>query len=114
MSASWFKDAFGFAESGSYHSNRAKFSLTPDLHLKCYANGKKLFVGRFSTPSVAEMRRQLKILASDVPQDKSGGIRFDHLADPVGVQSLIADPRNAGAFFQAASQFNCLEVRNSH
>merc|ERR1711871_474198 len=39
-----------------------------------------------------------------------GGLRFEHLASATGVRSLILDPANAGAVFQAASQFNCLEM----
>ena len=38
------------------------------------------------------------------------GPRFRHLATPVGVEPLILDPANAGAVFQAASQFNALEM----
>ena len=37
-------------------------------------------------------------------------MRFKHLPTPTGVEPLILDKRNAGAVFQAASQFNALEM----
>ena len=46
------------------------------------------------------------------PDSASAGrsLKFRHLATPVGVEPLILDPTNAGAVFQAASQFNALEM----
>ena len=41
---------------------------------------------------------------------ETGGLRFKHLPTPTGVEPLILDPQNAGAVFQAASQFNALEM----
>eukprot|EP00966_Prymnesium_polylepis_P127746 2953673-Prymnesium_polylepis.1 len=40
----------------------------------------------------------------------SAGLVFRHLPAPAGVEPLICDPANGGAVFQAASQFNCLEM----
>jgi hypothetical protein len=62
-----------------------------------------MYVGPFETPSVAELRERLQAAAGNSGNRDAGtgdGLRFQHLADPVGVQSLIADPRNADAVFQ--------------
>jgi hypothetical protein len=60
-------------------------------------------VGRWSTPSLAELRAELG-------DGETGGLRFKHLPCPTGVEPLILGERNAGAVFQAASQFNALEM----
>ena len=70
---------------------------------------KKLFVGRFECPSLADLRE----IISRPPVPKGGGLSFEHLAAPGGVGPLHYDARNAGAVFQSASQFNCLEMQNS-
>ena len=67
-----------------------------------------MFVGEFETPSLSELLAQCP--GSEPGSSVELGLAFEHVADPVGVVSLIADPRNAGAVFQAASQFNCLEM----
>ena len=61
-------------------------------------------VGPRSTPSVRELRERCE----NVPE--LGGITFIHIADPVGIVPIICNPENAGAVFQAASQFNALEM----
>jgi len=102
------------AATASYAKNRARFALSPDLYLLCDSaapHAQRMYVGPWETPSVAELRERVQ--AAGEGRDAGAGapgLRFQHLADPVGVQSLIADPQNADAVFQAASQFNCLEM----
>ena len=107
---SWFTELFGFREGSNFAENRAAFQLTPDRFLLCKsapAQSARMYVGPFETPTLAELRERYPCRGSahEAPQ---GGLRFQHLPGPGGVSSLIADPDNAGAVFQAASQFNCL------
>ena len=103
-STAWFEELFGFREGGSYRENRAHFRM--DGEVLCVDGAPKFkrhFVGRWSTPSLAELRAELG-------DGETGGLRFKHLPTPTGVEPLILDPQNAGAVFQAASQFNALEM----
>eukprot|EP00802_Teleaulax_amphioxeia_P016791 Tamp_16920.p1 GENE.Tamp_16920~~Tamp_16920.p1 ORF type:complete len:467 (-),score=60.03 Tamp_16920:26-1393(-) len=109
---SWFAELFGFREGSNFAENRAAFQLTPDRFLLCKsapAQSARMYVGPFETPTLAELRERYPCRGSahEAPQ---GGLLFQHLPGPGGVSSLIADPDNAGAVFQAASQFNCLEM----
>ena len=100
----WFEELFGFREGSSYRENRAHFRMEGEV--LCVDGAPKYkthFVGRWSTPSVAELRAELG-------DGETGGLRFKHLPTPTGVEPLILDERNAGAVFQAASQFNALEM----
>ena len=102
-STAWFEELFGFREGGSYRENRSKFRMEGDVLVVDGAPKYKThFVGRWSTPSLAELRAELG--------EQSGGLRFKHLPTPTGVEPLILDPENADAVFQAASQFNALEM----
>lgn len=98
---SWFKSEFGFKER-AYDETRALFSTEGD-ELVC--GTKRWHIGPFECPSVEEMRSRVAITDES---DSCGGIRFEHVSGDV--TSLILDERNAGAVFQAASQFNCLEM----
>ena len=102
------------AAAASYAKNRARFALSPDNYLLCESaapHAQRMYVGPWETPSLAELRERLQAGAGTTRAAAGErGLRFQHLADPVGVQSLIADPQNADAVFQAASQFNCLEM----
>ena len=103
-STRWFEELFGFREGGSYRENRAHFRM--DGEVLCVDGAPKYkqhFVGRWSTPSLAELRAELT-------RSPEGGLRFKHLPTPTGVEPLILNPENAGAVFQAASQFNALEM----
>jgi len=103
--AKWFFELFGFVETRDFAQNRAMFSMK-DGWLLCNAPKApypKMFVGKFETPSVAELTKMAK--------PSRGGLRFQHM--PVtggGVVDIIANPSNAGAVFQVASQFNALEM----
>ena len=107
---SWFKAHYGFTEkSGQFRDNRREFTLTDSQHLVCNkapGEGKKQYVGLFTTPSVYELKRLLsaRALAS------SDLLTFRHRAVSGGVVELIMNRENEGAVFQAASQFNCLEM----
>lgn len=62
---------------------------------------------------MSELRERIAPLIEELrtrPPPASAGLRFQHLPTPTGVGPLIEDPANAGAVFQAASQFNCLEM----
>lgn len=105
----WFKELFGFEEGNSYSKNQAHFRMEDDEILVCELSPfPRQHVGQFETPSVKELRERL--LCSDRGAASTSGLRFEHLAAPVGVVPLIMDPVNTGAVFQAASQFNCLEM----
>ena len=129
MPPPWFAELFGFREGPSYTANRKRFAMSSDGWLACdsapeASGGRRMFVGPFETPSLAELLSRCQGEGEgegEGEEDGNGGdegagdewsrgLRFEHLADPVGVVALIADPRNAGAVFQAASQFNCLEM----
>ena len=66
------------------------------------------------TMSVKELRQAAReAKAREGKQAKEtantgGGLRFANITGDV--KTMIADPQNAGALFQAASQFNCLEM----
>ena len=128
----WFEDYFGFTEGSSYSANRDEFKMEGE-HLVC---GKSRFprqyVGPFSCPSLRELKELNTVIGED-PTDprvqavfgevdtsstgsrpmhtrKMGPLTFRHEAHPVGVEPLFFSPQNTGAVFQAASQFNALEV----
>ena len=106
----WFRELFGFEESNSYSKNQAHFKMDGEV-LVCEtaptAAAKRMYVGPWSTSSVSELREQC---AAGSAMDTLGGLTFKHVAAPVGVVPLISSPDNAGAVFQAASQFNALEM----
>ena len=105
-STAWFEELFGFREGGSYRENRAHFRMEGEvLCVDGAPKFKQHFVGRWSTPSLAELRAELA-----PTRFAECGLRFKHLPAPTGVEPLILDERNAGAVFQAASQFNALEM----
>lgn len=123
----WFRDLFGFEEGARYDENRAAFHVTPDGFLVTESApplSRRMYLGDFGTPSLAKLRALVAEMPSVTPSvdrdgdasvendktNKGGGLSFAHLADPVGIASLVRDPKHAGAVFQAASQFNCLEM----
>ena len=107
--AVWFHDLFGFDESSTWGENVNHFQMDGDtLVCRTAPQFPRQFVGRFECPSVAELRGKLAAAQGAAPP--SAGLSFAHLAAPAGVGPLHYEPRNAGAVFQAASQFNCLEM----
>lgn len=99
MARSWFRELYGFDERGSFEDTRAMFHMEGDELICPTSPFPRQFVGSFETPSVAELRQHLEDFSST-----AGSLRFQHLATPTGIQSIILDPVNAGAVFQAASQ----------
>lgn len=102
----WFEQLFGFTE-GSWAHTQQQFRVSPagpsqsGDELVSLANQRRFAIGQFSTPSIADLQSACK----DLPR---GRLRLRHAV--IGdVLALHGDPANAGALFQVASQFNCLE-----
>ena len=95
----WFETLFGFRET-TYAETQARFSAS-GITLRSEANGREFGIGAFDTPTLEELRVAAR-------GKRPGRLRVTHEA--VGdVLTLHARPENAGALFQVASQFNCLE-----
>lgn len=135
---SWFGQTFGFEERrvrnrntvASYEYVKTHFELEDDGNvLKSLANGRKFYIGPFGTPTLDELDcrlykashthnfntsshqngKETESTKSDVCSDNTGSLlQFKHLIGDV--QEFHMDPNNEGAVFQAASQFNCLEM----
>jgi len=95
---SWFTDLVGFPETDA-ESVRAQLDHD-GARLTSRVNGGSWACGTLSTPSLAELRQ--------TPIDRSGPVTLRELVG--NVQALHCDPAHAGALFQAASQFNLLEM----
>ncbi len=96
----FFEDLLGFTETTGDEIRR---QLKLDgRRLISRVNGCSFEVGTLTTPSLTEFRA-CKLLSD-------GRLRVREVVDDV--QHLHADPANAGAFFQVASQFNLLEMVN--
>lgn len=117
--STWFSRVFGFQECKDFAKTREYFSLEDGGSvLFCKANKRRFRVGPFDVLSVSELRaRALELKkAFDEARTKAGdassgplpGLRFANQAGDV--RDLHRDPNNAGAVFQVASQFNCLEM----
>jgi len=112
---SWFFDAFGFNErakdSTTFKEVRKQFELIvpPEdknrTTLFSKANERTFAVGHFETPSVQELHQKY----NEIEQlSSTGGLTYENITGDV--RSLLLNSNNAGAVFQAASQFNCLEM----
>ena len=99
----WFEKLTGFQEE-SPEQVHANLEIKGN-RLTSKANGRSFIWGRLEIPSLAELRQQL-----DAVQLPEGGPSLQELV--ADVQQLHADPDNAWALFQAASQFNLLEMVN--
>jgi hypothetical protein len=109
----WFRDLFGFDESSTWEDNVNHFHydhIRGALVCRTAPQFPRQHIGRFECPSVAELRS--KLAAAQGAAAPSASLSFAHLAAPAGVGPLHREPSNAGAVFQAASQFNCLEMTN--
>ena len=110
----WFSHLFGFSE---HTQRREVFSALTDISkfieiaeaadggrvMKSTINGHEYAVGTFACPSLAELRDDPDVSAAR----GKGTLRLSVQSGDVA--EFHADPRNARATFQAASQFNCLE-----
>ena len=96
----WFQRITGIEEQ-SPEQVRDQLSLDGDC-IVC-PDGKRIAFGRLETPQLSELRKAIADLKEESRSSTLGEIVGD-------VRGLHADPANAGAFFQVASQFNLLEM----
>lgn len=100
----WFEDLMGFAER-SPEQVRARIDVDGE-YLVSKANGRRIRCGRLSMPSLGELRQRMAVTDAAHRLEPPSEVE-----EVVGdVRSLHLDPHNAGAWFQAASQFNLLEM----
>ena len=95
----WFEELFGFAEGSPDLVRETLVVQGPWIESR--ANRRRFHAGRLGHDTLGGMRgRQAR--------GRAGRLR---LSEVVGdVRALHADPANAGAVFQVASQFNLLEM----
>lgn len=109
LSELWFRDVFGFAEKKGFNTNRGRFLLHEKPEgghtLESHANGAVFDLGVFEYPSLSELRARL---APKPEGEPLGALTFGNIVGDVG--ELHRDHEQAGAVFQVASQFNCLEM----
>lgn len=97
----WFKNLFGFDEiSPEFVRNNI---LVEGTNIISKVNGKSFQFGFLEIPTLSELREK----ASSVEPTIGRLMLREIVAD---VQKLHADPTNENALFQAASQFNLLEM----
>lgn len=103
----WFEDTFGFQE---YNEETVRKNLSyKDGVITSQANGKSFHCGEFElvTNERLKMKYELREKRADDAYWTAGELTFCNItADP---RELHLDPDNAGAVFQVASLFNCLE-----
>jgi hypothetical protein len=97
MPMTWFSDLTGLANDRIY-TVQAGIRVEGEV-LLCLANGRRLVAGRLSTPALG-----------DLPPPPQGLDRITVTEVVADIRALHADPANAGAVFQVASQFNLLEM----
>lgn len=97
----WFERLTGFAEKSPEQVRELLRMEDNWLHSK--VNGQRWYCGEFRSPLLHQLRMGKQPSADDLPRLR---VR-ERVAD---VQQLHADPDNAGAIFQVASQFNMLEM----
>lgn len=95
----WFEELMGFPESSpeNVHENithEGKFLVSR-------VNGRRVRCGSLTVPSLDELRRR-------IGENTGGRPSASEVVGDVG--ALHRDPQNGGALFQAASQFNLLEM----
>jgi hypothetical protein len=109
---SWFKDLFGFVDGPTtdpeyFASHKKKFTYNRDEGILALADQPTTTwqAGKFETPSLATLRTASKktLLHNSKPTQTT--VTFV----PGDVAVLHGAPAYAGAVFQAASRFNCLE-----
>ena len=96
----WFEELTGIDEQSP---EQVRESLSIDDKFIVCPSGKRISFGQFETPKLAELR--------DLVDRLRIRSRPSTIREVVGdVRQLHADPTNAYAFFQVASQFNLLEM----
>ena len=96
----WFQQLTGLTEE-SPAQVRSQLKVEGE-HLLC-PNGTRLVYGRLETPSLGELRARVEAQPPPAGELKLGEVVGD-------VRQLHANPANAQALFQVASQFNLLEM----
>jgi len=100
-SGDWFARLTGFAE-GTGDENRRRLELDGPV-LRSRVNGQAWAIGRFEMVSLDTLRGRL------APEARARGRTTVRIVQG-DVRTLHAQPAYAGAVFQVASQFNCLEM----
>jgi hypothetical protein len=100
----WFERLTGFDERTA-RDVAGQFEVDGEW-MTSRANGRRIRVGRFEMPTLAELRSRRQ------PHWAGHVLRLDQVV--ADAQSLAADPTSAGATFQVASQFNMLEMVGPH
>lgn len=103
MRGNWFSSLFGFVEE---YSIVKKNIILEGNKLVSSANGRSFEAGQFSTPSVTELRNQVKQLNTSGGNERKLKLKY------IAVSDIYETHKNEiykGAMFQVASQFNCLE-----
>ena len=115
----WFEKVFGFEEPEDFQAVRGLFQVVGkgnDTTLITKPPGgppRKFHVGRFETPTLAELRGRL-LQQEDFQEDfqDQGRLHFTHVVG--NIVDVHKSPKFANAVIQAASQFNCLEMPNPY
>ena len=97
----WFQRITGFAE-GTYEQVQRQLQVEGE-YLVSSVNGSRHAIGRFETPTLAQLRQRVGAQALSGPRCRVRSIVGD-------ARQLHADPALREATFQVASQFNALEM----
>ena len=100
----WFERLVGF-EEGTMDSVRSKLELDGDRIIS-KVNGRELIVGKLEIVNLENLRKRAN---TEIYNDK---IKVEEVVG--NVQTMHQDTKNNGAIFQAASQFNLLEMVGPH
>ena len=98
----WFEQLTGFKELG-YEETRRNLEVLDD-QLRSRVNRRSYGIGRLETPTLGELRAR----AIQTIGDFGGNLSITNISGDI--RTLHADPANANAVFQVASQFNLLEM----
>jgi hypothetical protein len=103
----WFEELTGTRETSPEQVRR---DLTLDGEtLTSSANRRQMVCGRLETPSLSDLRQRVRAIKGG--DGNVAGRKVLAVREVIAsVQALHADPANAGALFQVASQFNLLEM----
>ncbi|MEZ5007829.1 MAG: hypothetical protein R2753_06705 [Chitinophagales bacterium] len=100
----WFKDLVGFEEI-SPENVREKITIE-GIKMTSKINGKSFQFGLLEIPTLKELKEQ------SIVENYKGRITVKEIVG--NVQEIHCDPTNNNALFQAASQFNLLEMVGPH
>ncbi|MFK7786729.1 MAG: hypothetical protein AB8B56_16540 [Crocinitomicaceae bacterium] len=100
----WFERLVGF-EEGTMENVRSKIELN-GTRLRSKVNGKEFVVGTLEIPSLEDLRKRASL------ESYKDRIQVEEVVG--NVQAMHQSTENNGAIFQAASQFNLLEMVGPH